>query len=148
MSWSVTGHFSIFSRNTQQDPNHAICCQREDITLLIRNFNFQLSAPLSASSTLHSYRVAFNRNSNDSFVQGSKSYPQLYTSSSNSVNETLTEASIRSTETSLEQLKLVQSQNMLLDDEGRIGPYVDFTSFCQGVRKAKDEGRIPEDAVY
>ena len=81
-------------------------------------------------------------------MQGSKSYPQLYTSSSNSVNETLTEASIRSTETSLEQLKLVQSQNMLLDDEGRIGPYVDFTNFCQGVRKAKDEGRIPEDAVY
>ena len=138
---------SIFSCNTQQDPNHAVCCQREDITLLIRNFNFQLSAPMSASSTLRSYSASFNTNSNDSLVQGSKFDPQLYTLSSNSINETLTEASITSSESS-EQLKSIQSQNMLLDDEGRIGPYVDFTSFYQGVRKAKDEGTIPEDAVY
>ena len=143
----MTGHFSIFSRNTQQDPNHAICCQREDITLLIRNFNFQLSAPMSASSTLRSYSASFNTNSNDSLLQGSKFDSQLYTLSSNSINETLTEASITSSESS-EQLKSIQSQNMLLDDEGRIGPYVDFTSFYQGVRKAKDEGTIPEDAVY
>jgi hypothetical protein len=25
---------------------------------------------------------------------------------------------------------------------------VDFTSFYQAVRKAKDEGTIPEDAIY
>ena len=102
---------------------------------------------MSASSTLRSYSASFNTNSNDSLVQGSKFDPQLYTLSSNSINETLTEASITSSESS-EQLKSIQSQNMLLDDEGRIGPYVDFTNFCQGVRKAKDEGRIPEDAVY
>ena len=102
---------------------------------------------MSASSTLRSYSASFNTNSNDSLVQGSKFDPQLYTLSSNSINETLTEASITSSESS-EQLKSIQSQNMLLDDEGRIGPYVDFTSFYQGVRKAKDEGTIPEDAVY
>lgn len=72
----------------------------------------------------------------------------LYSTVGNSISETLTEASITSSTESSEQIKSNQSQNMLLDEDGRIGPYVDFTSFYQSVRKAKDEGTIPEDAIY
>lgn len=119
-----------------------ICSQRDDITLLIRNFNFQLSIPMSPSGTLRSYSMSFNANSESSVKFDS----QLYTLSSN-INETLTEASITSSDSS-EQLKSTQSQNVQLDEEGRIGAYVDFSSFYQAVQKAKDEGKIPKDAKY
>lgn len=76
---------------------------------------------------------------------GPKFDPQLYTLS-NSANETLTEASLTSSDSS-EQPKSNQS-HMFVDEEGRIAPYVDFTSFYQAVQKAKDEGTIPKDAVY
>ncbi len=82
---------------------------------------------------------------------GLKFDTQLNTLSStvgNSISETLTEASITSSTESSEQIKSNQSQNMRLDEDGRIGSYVDFTSFYQAVRKAKDEGTIPEDAIY
>ena len=104
---------------------------------------------MSASSTLRSYNTSFNAYSTDSSTIGLKFDTQLNTLSSavgNSISETLTEASITSSESS-EQIKSNQSQ-MLLDEEGKIGPYVDFTSFYQAVRKAKDEGTIPEDAIY
>jgi len=105
---------------------------------------------MSASSTLRSYNTSLNAYSNDSSMVGLKFDTQLNTLSSaigNSISETLTEASITSSESS-EQIKSNQSQNMLLDEDGKIVPYVDFTSFYQAVRKAKDEGTIPEDAIY
>jgi hypothetical protein len=37
---------------------------------------------------------------------------------------------------------------VLLDEEGKIAPYVDFTAFYQAVQRAKDEGTIPADAKY
>jgi hypothetical protein len=104
---------------------------------------------MSASSTLRSYNTSLSAYSNDSSTMGLKFDNQLNTLSStvgNSISETLTEASITSSESS-EQIKSNQSQ-MFLDEEGKIGPYVDFTSFYEAVRKAKEEGTIPEDAIY
>lgn len=70
---------------------------------------------------------------------------------SSSINGTLTEmfteASITSSDSS-EQMKSNQSSSMFLDDDGRIAPYVEFNGFYQAVKKAKNEGMIPEDAIY
>ena len=131
--------------NWKKDPSRTNCCNREDMTLLVRNFNFELSTPTSASSTLRSQSTSFNANS-ESFVLGSRFDPQLY-SFSNNINETLTEASIATSDSS-DQMKSTQSQNVMLDEDGRIAPYVDFTNFYQAVRKAKTEGVIPEEAIY
>lgn len=134
-----------------KDPSHLMCCQHEDITLLIRNFNFQLSSPASASSTLRSYHPSLNANTSDPFAMGLKFDSQIEVLPSSSINGTLTEifteASITSSDSS-EQMKSNQSSSMFLDDDGRIAPYVDFSSFYQAVKKAKDEGTIPENAIY
>lgn len=72
--------------------------------------------------------------------------PTYAISINNSTGETLTEASITSSD-SLEQPKPNKHQ-AALDAEGRIAPYVDFGDFYQAVHKAKDEGSIPLDSVY
>lgn len=82
---------------------------------------------------------------------GLKFDSQIEVLPSSSINGTLTEmfteASITSSDSS-EQMKSNQSSSMFLDDDGRIAPYVDFSSFYQAVKKAKDEGTIPENAIY
>lgn len=125
------------------------CCQRDDITLLLRNFNFQLFVPISPSGTLRNSQASLNPNNSESLKLGWKFNSLLNTLSSNA-NETLTEASIASSDSS-EQLKSTRSQNLSSleeDPNERIPPYVDFTSFYEAVQKAKDRGTIPKDAKY
>ena len=125
---------------SEKDPSHSICRQRDDITLLLRNFTFQLT-PASSSNTLRSLYSTYNvAAGGDSMMLGGGN-------NASSWNDTLTEAvSLASSDS--EQAKSGQSSRIVLDDEGRVGPYVDFTSFYQAVIKAKEDGTIPQDAVY
>lgn len=72
----------------------------------------------------------------------SKSY------SMNSCNDTLTEVSATSSESSEQQPKSNQSNKVVLDEEGKIAPYVDFSSFYEAVRQAQEKGTIPKDSFY
>jgi len=122
-----------------QDPKHYPCCHREDLTLLLRNFHFKLSTT-SGSSTLRSYYNTFNLDGDSSQSTGT-SFP--IETDIGSPAETLTETSLTaSTKDDQKQSKIV------IDGEGRVKPYVDFTCFYQAVRKAKDDGIIPLDATY
>lgn len=115
------------------------CRQRDDITLLLRNFSFQLT-PTSATNTLRSLYGTYNLSGGGDSM--------MIRANTSGWNDTLTEgASLTSSESS-EQPKSGQSLNAVIDEEGRIGPYVDFTNFYQAVHKAKEDGTIPQDAVY
>jgi len=125
-----------------QNPKHQPYCHRDDLTLLLRNFNFKLS-PLSSSSTLRSYLSSTFSVNGDSGLYSTKS-DTISLADSNSPNETLTEASNTSSDSS----ELPKSKKVVLDDECKVTPYVDFTCFYQAVQKAKEDKIIPLDARY
>lgn len=131
-----------------KDPHHSVCCQRDDITLLLRNFNFKLTPP-SASNTLRSFYGTYNLGAGgDYFTHGAKFDSPAASCATNIGNDTLTEISVTSSESSEQQPKSSKAQKVVLDSEGRIEPYVDFTSFYQAVEKAKKDGTVPSDAIY
>ena len=125
-----------------QDPKHKPYCHRDDLTLLLRNFNFKLS-PLISTSTLRGYlNNSFSVNG-DSGLYSTKS-DTISLTGSNSPNETLTEGS----NTSSDNSEISKSKKIVLDDENKVTPYVDFTCFYQAVQKAKEDKIIPLDARY
>lgn len=118
-----------------QDPNHAVCSRREDITLLVRNFNFQL-ADCSGNSTLRTF--------NSFTSQQPENHPRFRLPSSCA---TLTRTSLTSSESSV-LVKANAFNRITLDEQGKVEPYVDFTQFYQLVEHAKQQGIIPQDKLY
>ncbi len=72
-----------------------------------------------------------------------------FTCGRDSSTDTLIETSITSSESSEQPPpKSSLSHKVVLDAEGKIAPYVDFTDFFVAVQTAKDNGVIAADVKY
>uniref|UniRef100_A0A1B6FLQ9 TGF-beta-activated kinase 1 and MAP3K7-binding protein 1 n=1 Tax=Cuerna arida TaxID=1464854 RepID=A0A1B6FLQ9_9HEMI len=130
----VRMHHDIYMRGitaSQQDCNTAVQIGRDDITLLVRNFNHPLPNAL-ASPTIN---VRFNPNPIIKTIppcESSASDPETTRSTNSGIDNTNT------TSTSEDN-----SDNSNVERVERIPAYVDFTEFFQNVEQARREGNLP-----
>lgn len=132
----------------------------EDMTLMIRNFNYQLirdispttTAPLSISiSDENNYEMTLQNLGIDGLVINPSAPKDTISSSGSGAAATATSASTTTTtsDTSDERLfdsrRFYESHNLDLDEEGRIKPYVDFSEFYASLQEAKRKGQVPPD---
>lgn len=107
--------------------------KREDITLLVRNFNFPLPHALK-SPTSQSVCV-------DSIVQAADN-----TSIINNSGETNVDSFNPSTnDTSDNTSDTLPNRQLPRDRDAKIKPYVDFTEYFHNFEKRKKEGTLPAD---
>lgn len=110
--------------------------KRDDITLLVRNFNFPLPHALKSPT---SQSVRFNP-----VVQTAPiSIPDNEDLSSTSTGVTDDNADTSTTETSTTS-DLYSPGARMAERNARIKPYVDFSEYYENVEKRREEGTLPE----
>lgn len=111
--------------------------KRDDITLLVRNFNFPLPHALKSPTN---QSVRFNP-----VVQTApiKSIPDNDDFSSSGTGLTDENIGSSTTETSTTS-DIYPPDARLTDRNARIRPYVDFSEYYENVEKRKEEGTLPE----
>ncbi len=144
-------HYDYFMANSVlTSPPRGYAPKRDDMTLLVRNFNFPLPNSMS-SPTNHRfnqspfYPISDLMNSNAD-TPTNRSLAQFAPSPIVLINNPIswgddgtngTNTATTSTESSD---ALTQSNHKLpLDEDGRIGPYVDFTDYYQGTANKPDQ---------
>lgn len=135
-------HHDVYMSGSSTPNGHSrICGKRDDITLLVRNFNYPL--PNAINSPTNPV-VRFNPIVT---TVPSASWNIYEESTENSVSNTITsntyeeETNDKSgSETSSDIFSINQNP---VDKNSRIKPYVDFTDFYNNVEKARQEGRLP-----
>ncbi|CAL1673770.1 unnamed protein product [Lasius platythorax] len=126
-------HHDVNMSNTQ---NTMITSKRDDITLLVRNFNFPLSHALKSPT---SQSVRFNP-----VVQTAPiSIPDNEDLSSTGTGITDENFDTSTTETSTTS-DMYPSGARITDRNARIKPYVDFSEYYENVEKRRKEGTLPE----
>lgn len=126
-------HHDVNMSNTQ---NTMITSKRDDITLLVRNFNFPLSHALKSPT---SQSVRFNP-----VVQTAPiSIPDNEDLSSTSTGITDDNFNTSTTETSTTS-DMYPPGARITDRNARIKPYVDFSEYYENVEKRRKEGTLPE----
>ncbi|KAG5328227.1 TAB1 protein, partial [Acromyrmex heyeri] len=130
-------HHDINMSNTQ---NTMTTGKRDDITLLVRNFNFPLPHALKSPTNRPDHSVRFN--------------PVVQTApinmldnedlSSTSTGVTDDNADSSTTETSTTS-DLYPPGARMAERNARIKPYVDFSEYYENVEKRRKEGTLPED---
>ncbi|XP_070155301.1 TGF-beta-activated kinase 1 and MAP3K7-binding protein 1 isoform X2 [Polyergus mexicanus] len=129
-------HHDVNMSNTQ---NTMITSKRDDITLLVRNFNFPLSYALKSPT---SQSVRFNP-----VVQTAPiSIPDNEDLSSTSTGITDDNFNTSTTETSTTS-DMYPPGARITDRNARIKPYVDFSEYYENVEKRRKEGTLPEAIV-
>lgn len=125
-------HHDVNMSNTQ---NTMTTGKRDDITLLVRNFNFPLPHALKSPT---SQSVRFNP-----VVQTAPiSIPDNEDLSSTSTGVT-DDVDTSTTETSTTS-DLYPSGARMAERNARIKPYVDFSEYYENVEKRRKEGTLPE----
>ncbi|EGI65104.1 TAB1 protein, partial [Acromyrmex insinuator] len=129
-------HHDINMSNTQ---NTMTTGKRDDITLLVRNFNFPLPHALKSPTNRPDHSVRFN--------------PVVQTApinmldnedlSSTSTGVTDDNADTSTTETSTTS-DLYPPGARMAERNARIKPYVDFSEYYENVEKRRKEGTLPE----
>ncbi|XP_051162943.1 TGF-beta-activated kinase 1 and MAP3K7-binding protein 1-like [Leptopilina boulardi] len=127
--------------NMSHSPSTSTSGKREDITLLVRNFNFPLSNALK-SPTAPSVRF-------DPIVQTA---PFLHTSDQQDAYSTESEmtdenydAFTATTSTTSDVYPPVANP---MNRNSKIKPYVDFSEYYENVEKRRDEGTLPEEIDF
>ncbi|CAL1263439.1 unnamed protein product [Larinioides sclopetarius] len=148
---AVRIHHDAYMRDTGTPKR---CQKRDDITLLVRNFNCHLGNSVSTTSesnpVVQANEVSKQNMSEYNTLSDIQSMDTSFvkTEYSDEVNP-MTEndaTSFTSTGDSPGRQVLFQvSGNMSLDDEGRIKPYVDFSEFFDAVEEAYKNGQVPEE---
>lgn len=105
---------------------------REDITLIIRNFNF----PLPNSITVPGAGVRFNLNKTALLEDSEQSDFELTLSES---LKTFDEVSTSTTKS---------EQTYSSEQDGLIKPYVDFSEYFKNIELAKKNGTLPQDLAF
>lgn len=125
-------HHDVNMSNTQ---NTMITSKRDDITLLVRNFNFPLSHALKSPT---SQSVRFNP-----VVQTAPISIPDEDLSSTSTGITDDNFNTSTTETSTTS-DMYPPGARITDRNARIKPYVDFSEYYENVEKRRKEGTLPE----
>lgn len=125
-------HHDVNMSNTQ---NTMISSKRDDITLLVRNFNFPLSHALKSPT---SQSVRFNP-----VVQTAPISIPDEDLSSTSTGITDDNFNTSTTETSTTS-DMYPPGARITDRNARIKPYVDFSEYYENVEKRRKEGTLPE----
>lgn len=110
--------------------------KREDITLLVRNFNFPIPHALK-SPTAHSVRFNPIVQTAIASAQGANEFST--TNSAVAVDNYYPSSNDTSTTSDLDPPGSRQP-----DINARIKPYVDFTEYFSNVEKRRNEGTLPE----
>ena len=115
--------------------------KREDITLLVRNFNFPLPNALK-SPTAPSVRFNPNVQTNSLLTQNTDSsiesdVDSLQENRSSSTYETTTTSETYGNETKSREKQ-----------DSRIKAYVDFSEYYTNVEKRRKEGTLPDDIDF
>lgn len=156
-------HHDSFMRATEASKN---CQKREDITLLVRNFNQPLpnahgsptnprayhsyvgpEAPLPQSGLI--ITSGPDRRSNSSTLIEDSLSDEVVSNVSVSqadVDKSIETDSVTNSSDSCPQQPLFQSTHSYsLNDNGRIKPYVDFGDFYKAVEEAYQKGHVPKE---
>ncbi|KYN03374.1 PREDICTED: TGF-beta-activated kinase 1 and MAP3K7-binding protein 1-like [Cyphomyrmex costatus] len=133
-------HHDINMSNTQ---NTMTTGKRDDITLLVRNFNFPLPHALKSPTSRPDQSVRFNP-----MVQTAPiNVPDNEDLSSTSTGVTDENADTSTTETSTTS-DLYSPGARVAERNARIKPYVDFSEYYENVEKRRKEGTLPEDIDF
>uniref|UniRef100_A0A2L2YHH8 TGF-beta-activated kinase 1 and MAP3K7-binding protein 1 n=1 Tax=Parasteatoda tepidariorum TaxID=114398 RepID=A0A2L2YHH8_PARTP len=135
-------HHDAFLRDTH---NPRRCQKRDDITLMIRNFNCPLPNAHSTSIGSASKVVEGDTSEHNNTLSGINSIDSSFLDGKTPffMNDA---TSLTSTSESAGPQVLFQSAtDMSLDEEGRIKSYVDFSDFYSAVAKAYEGGLVPKD---
>jgi TAK1-binding protein 1 len=137
-------HDVYMSGSTSLDGHSTVAGRRDDITFLVRNFNFPLPNALNSPTNAV---VRFNpivttvstpswsAGDDNSTIENSLTVP----TASNTTDDTST------TESSSD---IFPGRPNPLDKNRRIEAYVDFSDFFQNVEKARAEGLLPLDIEF
>lgn len=142
-------HHDVYLSGTEASMT---CQKRDDITLIVRNFNqlLQCSATAHPSSnitnSIDELKITKRMGGN---IITSRPDPELFNSSFNESNPTSNTESATSNQSEPENGQMLfqslRSHSLPLNEEGRISPYVDFSIFYKAIEEAKKEGKqIPE----
>ncbi|KYM87348.1 TGF-beta-activated kinase 1 and MAP3K7-binding protein 1 [Atta colombica] len=133
-------HHDINMSNTQ---NTMTTGKRDDITLLVRNFNFPLSHALKSPTNRSDHSVRFNP------VVQTAPINMLDNEDLSSTSTGITDDNVdtSTTETSTTS-DLYPPGTRITERNARIKPYVDFSEYYENVEKRRKEGTLPESIDF
>ncbi|GFQ63969.1 TGF-beta-activated kinase 1 and MAP3K7-binding protein 1 [Trichonephila clavata] len=151
---AVRIHHDAFMRDTGTPKQ---CQKRDDITLLVRNFNCSLPNALESSiNSVNQPSPLLTSDSNKQNVSEHNTLSDIQSMDTSfaksdysgdidlmSINDGISLTS--SSESAGRQVLFQFAGNMSLDEEGRIKPYVDFSEFYAAVEDAYKSGLVPEE---
>ncbi|XP_067120575.1 TGF-beta-activated kinase 1 and MAP3K7-binding protein 1-like isoform X2 [Centruroides vittatus] len=128
-----------------------VCQKRDDITLIVRNFNQLLPSSATPSQTSSSMTSSVDelktikRMGGNIITSRPDPEPEIY-SESNSASNTESLMSNQSEQENGQMLfQSLRSHSLPLNERGRINPYVDFSNFYKAIEEAKKQGKkVPE----
>ncbi|XP_035216027.1 TGF-beta-activated kinase 1 and MAP3K7-binding protein 1-like [Stegodyphus dumicola] len=144
-------HHDAFMQDTRTPKR---CQNRDDITLLVRNFNYPLRNAHTSSPSISNQIPVVNEQKKQNISENNtlsdvRSLESSYVKSS---HESETQSIFMNDGTSLTtssesgpQLLFQSANNISLDEDGRVKPYVDFSDFFAAVEEAYKAGLVPED---
>lgn len=129
-------HHDINMSNTQSTMTTG---KRDDITLLVRNFNFPLPHALKSPTSRPDQSVRFNP------VVQTAPINMLDNEDLSSISTGVTDdnADTSTTETSTTS-DLYPPGARMAERNARIKPYVDFSEYYENIEKRRKEGTLPE----
>lgn len=126
-------HHDVNMSNTQ---NTMTTGKRDDITLLVRNFNFPLPHALKSPT---SQSVRFNP-----VVQTAPISIQPDNEDLSSTSTGVTDDNVDTSTTETSTTSDLYPPGARMERNARIKPYVDFSEYYENVEKRRKEGTLPE----
>lgn len=130
-------HHDVNMSNTQSTLTSG---KRDDITLLVRNFNFPLPHALKSPT---SQSVRFNPVVQTAPV---RTIPdnEDFSSTGTGITDDNFDTSTTETSTTTTTSDMYPPNARITDRNARIKPYVDFSEYYENVEKRRQEGTLPE----
>ncbi|XP_012223011.1 TGF-beta-activated kinase 1 and MAP3K7-binding protein 1 [Linepithema humile] len=135
-------HHDAYMNNTQ---NTVTTGKRDDITLLVRNFNFPLTLSLKSPT---SQSVRFNPVVQTASISIPDNEDVSSTSTGISDENVNTSTSTTETSTTTSDLYPPGARGILTDRNARVKPYVDFSEYYKNLEKRKKEGTLPKNIKF
>lgn len=127
--------------NMSNSPSIVTSGKREDITLLVRNFNFPLSNALKSPT---SPSVRFDPVIQTALVLNSPDQQDGFSTGTQMMNENF-DAFTATTSTTSDIYPPVSAP---VTKNAKIKPYVDFSEYYRNVEKRRGEGTLPADIDF
>ncbi|GLH04118.1 Probable protein phosphatase CG10417 [Gryllus bimaculatus] len=139
-------HHDSYMNGSTPGGNSRVSGRRDDMTFLVRNFNFAMPNALnSPTNAVVRFNPVVTTVSSSSWGAGEDT---TTTENTDTCGTNTTEDQNNDTSTTESSSDLFPARTNPTDKDKRIEPYVDFSDFYQNIEKARREGTLPTDIDF